>query len=165
MLTSIFESLKDAHADPSVKAVVITGSAKAFSAGFDINEFASGNALDDRVNEAFCRLVEFGPKPVVAAVSGVALGGGCELAMACAVRIAAPSAKLGLPELQLGIIPGFGGTQRLPRLVGVQQAVQMTLTSKSVGAAQALKLGLVDAVVELPQCAAAASTLPSLFPP
>jgi len=148
VLTSIFEALRKAHADASVKAVVITGSAKAFSAGFDINEFASGNALDDRVNDAFCELVESGPKPAVAAVSGVALGGGCELAMACSARVATPTAKLGLPELQLGIIPGFGGTQRLPRLVGVQQAVQMTLTSKPIGAAQALKLGLVDAIAE-----------------
>lgn len=151
VLTSIFEALRKAHADPSVKAVVITGSAKAFSAGFDINEFASGNALDDRVNEAFCTLVESGPKPAVAAVSGVALGGGCELAMACSARVATPTAKLGLPELQLGIIPGFGGTQRLPRLVGVQQAVQMTLTSKPVAAAKAMEQGLVDAVEEAPR--------------
>lgn len=154
VLTSIFEALRKAHADASVKAVVITGSAKAFSAGFDINEFASGNALDDRVNEAFCELVESGSKPAVAAVSGVALGGGCELAMACSARVATPAAKLGLPELQLGIIPGFGGTQRLPRLVGVQQAVQMTLTSKPIIAAQAQKLGLVDAVAESTQCVA-----------
>lgn len=148
VLTSLFQVLERAHADSQVKAIVIAGNEKAFSAGFDIKEFARGGPLDDRVNEAFCKLVESGPKPSVAAVSGVALGGGCELAMACNARVATPKAKLGLPELQLGIIPGFGGTQRLPRLVGVQQAVQMTLTSKPLAAGDALKAGLVDAVVE-----------------
>lgn len=148
MLTSLFQVLEDAHADPHVKGIVVAGSEKAFSAGFDIKEFAKGGPLDDRVNEAFCKLLESGPKPSVAAVSGVALGGGCELAMACNARVASPKAKLGLPELQLGIIPGFGGTQRLPRLVGVQQAVQMTLTSKPLPAGAAHKAGLVDAVVD-----------------
>ena len=92
-------------------------------------------------------LVEDGPKPTVAAIEGLALGGGCEIAMACNARVAAPGASLGLPELQLGIIPGFGGTQRLPRLVGVAKAVEMMLTSAPVKSEKALQLGLVDAVV------------------
>lgn len=130
-----------------MKGIVITGAGESFCAGFDINQFASGGGgLDNDVNQMLCDLIEAGPKPTVAAIRGVALGGGLEVAMACNARICGPKTNLGLPELQLGIIPGFGGTQRLPRLVGLKKAVEMMLTSKPVKGAQAKKLGLVDAV-------------------
>ena len=129
----------------------LSAAAGRFCAGFDINQFqggGGGGGIDDRINESFCALIESGPKPTVAAVSGMALGGGCELALACNARVATPGTALGLPELQLGIIPGFGGTQRLPRAVGLQKAVEMMLTSAPIKAGPAaLKAGIVDAVV------------------
>lgn len=122
-----------------------------FCAGFDINQFASssgnGGGIDDRINDAFVRLIEDGPKPTVAAIQTLALGGGCEVALACNARVATPGSNIGLPELQLGIIPGFGGTQRLPRLVGVAKAAEMMLTSAPIKAEKAKQLGLVDFVV------------------
>ncbi|CAG9466886.1 unnamed protein product [Pedinophyceae sp. YPF-701] len=155
VLADLASHLQRAQSDSSVSAIVITGEGQNFSAGFDVAVFASkarsgpgdGEVVDARgINAAFCRLVESGPKPVVAAIDGICLGGGLELAMACAGRVAAPSARLGLPELKLGIIPGFGGTQRLPRLVGVKTAMDMMLTSKQVPATKALELGLLDEV-------------------
>ena len=98
------------------------------------------------INDAFCELLESGPKPVVAAIRGLALGGGLEVALACAARVATPRAKLGLPELQLGILPGFGGTQRLPRLVGLQTGLKMILTSAPLAAEKAVKAGLIDEI-------------------
>lgn len=150
VLESLFNHLREAHARQSVEAIVITGANGKFCAGFDINQFASkdneaGGGIDNRINEAFVRLLEDGPKPTVAAVQTLALGGGCEVAIACNARVATPGTSLGLPELQLGIIPGFGGTQRLPRLVGVAKAAEMMLTSTPVKVPE--KLGLVDAVV------------------
>lgn len=135
-----------------------------FCAGFDINQFQNkesgkGGGIDMAINNAFVEVVEQGPKPTVAAIELVALGGGCELALACNARVAAPGTKLGLPELTLGILPGFGGTQRLPRLVGLQKGLEMILTSKPVGEAAALKLGLVDAVVPRGELLGAAKQL------
>ena len=104
-------------------------------------------------------LVEAGPKPTVAAIENLALGGGLELAMACNARVCTPKAQLGLPELQLGVIPGFGGTQRLPRLVGLPKALEMIMKSKPVKAEEALKLGLVDQVVPAQSLLAAAMAL------
>lgn len=150
MLRALFESAQRAHQDPRVKAIVVVGSGGAFSAGFDINMFreaGGGGGVDGRINDAICAALESGPKPTVAAVRGVALGGGLEVAMGCNARVAAPGAKLGLPELTLGVLPGFGGTQRLPRLVGLKKGVEMMLTSAPIKAEQGLKLGLVDAVV------------------
>jgi enoyl-CoA hydratase/3-hydroxyacyl-CoA dehydrogenase len=150
VLRALFRAAQDAHADPAVKAIVVTGSGANFSAGFDINQFvqaSGGGGIDNRINEAICAVLEAGPKPTVAAVAGVALGGGLEVAMGCNARVATPGARLGLPELQLGIIPGFGGTQRLPRLVGLQKGIEMMLTSAPIKSEAALKLGLVDAVV------------------
>jgi enoyl-CoA hydratase/3-hydroxyacyl-CoA dehydrogenase len=149
VLRGLFESLEKAHADDRVKAVVVTGAGKNFSAGFDINQFqnqSGGGGIDNKINESICSVLEGGPKPTVAAIQGVALGGGLEVAMGCNARVAAPGSRLGLPELQLGIIPGFGGTQRLPRLVGLKKAIQMMLTSTPIKDSEALKLGLVDAV-------------------
>lgn len=147
VLTALFQNLREAQASPRIRAIVLTGAGNNFSAGFDINLFATGGVLDDRVSGAFSELLEAGPKPSVAAVQGIALGGGCEAAMACNARVVAVGTKMGLPELSLGIIPGFGGTQRLPRLVGVQRAAEMMLTSKPISAQAAKAAGLVDEIV------------------
>ena len=147
--------------DPSVGAIVITGAGeKSFVAGTDIEELA---ALDRKTGEEFSRggqavfdLIEQCGKPVVAAVNGYALGGGCELALACTLRIASDRARFGQPEVNLGVIPGYGGTQRLPRLIGTGRALEMMLTGAPVGAEDALRIGLVNAVVphaELPAAA------------
>lgn len=151
VLQALFRALRQAQADSNIKAIVVTGVNGRFSAGFDVSEFASGKGTDATINQQFCELLESGPKPTVAAVAGMALGGGLEVAMACNARIAAPGATLGLPELTLGILPGFGGTQRLPRLVGLQKGVQMILTSKPIKSQEGLKAGLVDAVVDAKQ--------------
>ena len=102
VLRSLFTHVREAHASSQVKAIVITGAKNRFSAGFDINQFASGAGLDNTVNDSLCELVESGPKPTVAAIEGMALGGGLEVAMSCNARVAASGAKLGLPELSLG---------------------------------------------------------------
>ncbi|MEO9786104.1 MAG: enoyl-CoA hydratase-related protein, partial [Aurantimonas coralicida] len=134
--------LEAAAADPAVKAIVLICAGRTFIAGADIKEFGKPIAaptlqdLQDRI-EAL-------DKPVIAALHGTALGGGLELALACHYRIAAPSAKVGLPEIKLGIIPGAGGTQRLPRLVGLPRGLDMILTGTPVGAASAVTLGIVD---------------------
>jgi len=149
---------EDAVNDSSIKAVVITGKGASFVAGADIAElhkmqYAKGitpkqvEAFISKGNEIFNRL-EQGPKPIVAAINGTALGGGCELALIASHRVATPNAKIGLPELSLGIIPGLGGTQRLPRVIGLKAAVPATLTGKPFNAKQAQALGLLDAVVK-----------------
>lgn len=138
--------------DDAVRVVLVTGAGeKAFAAGADIKEIRAtdaslGEALARRGQGVF-RQIETCGKPVIALVNGFALGGGCELAMACTMRIASETAKMGLPEIKLGLIPGYGGTQRLPRLVGTPAALKMMLTGEMVGAAEALRLGLVDEVV------------------
>jgi enoyl-CoA hydratase len=141
-----------AVADPEVAVLVVTGGGdKAFVAGADIAEMAG---LDARAAESFSHALSAGlarlessPKPVVAAVNGFALGGGCELAMACHVRIASDTAKFGQPEVGLGLIPGAGGTQRLQRLVGRGRALDLILTGDMIDAAEALRIGLVERVV------------------
>jgi enoyl-CoA hydratase len=135
-----------------VRVVVITGAGdKAFVAGADVSEFAGRTALAQRAfmqdRRIFDELASF-PKPVIAMINGFALGGGCELAMACDIRVAARSAKLGQPEIRLGLIPGAGGTQRLPRLVGPGRAMRMVLTGELIDAVEAERIGLVDAIFE-----------------
>jgi enoyl-CoA hydratase len=145
-------ALLELRRDEEVRAVVVTGAGeKAFVAGADINELsrqhpAAGRDLAARGQHVF-DLVEHLGKPVIAAINGFALGGGCELAMACTFRIAADGARLGQPEINLGIIPGYGGTQRLPRLVGRDRAMELILTGRHVTAAEALAMGLVTRVV------------------
>jgi len=156
VLSALQNLLEECHSRTDVKAVVITGSGKNFCAGFDIAQFAaqSPEKVKESVSGAsqiLTRVLEEGAKPTVAAIQGVALGGGCEVAAACNARVCTPDAKIGLPELQLGIIPGFGGTQRLPRLVGLQTGVELILTSKSVKGAKAHSLGLVDEIAKTPQ--------------
>jgi 3-hydroxyacyl-CoA dehydrogenase len=142
----IMENLKKADADPAVKAVVIIGSAKAFSGGADIREFGKPRLPPDlpEVNDQQDAM----KKPLVAAIGGFALGGGLELALGCHYRVALAKTQLGLPEVNLGILPGSGGTQRLPRMVPMAEAVKMMTTGKAISADQAKKLGLVDAIVE-----------------
>jgi enoyl-CoA hydratase/carnithine racemase len=138
------------EADPAVKAVVITGNGKAFVAGADIKampalDAVSGEALARHGQQLFNRIDRLG-KAVIVAINGVALGGGLELALSGDIRLAAEGAKLGLPEITLGIMPGYGGTQRLPRLVGASRAKRMILTGEPVDAQTALAMGLVDGV-------------------
>jgi enoyl-CoA hydratase len=150
--------------DDQVKGVVVTGSGeKAFVAGADIEELAgldagSGRSLSQRGQRVFDRIEWLG-KPVVAAVNGFALGGGCELALACHVRVASENASLGTPEVKLGLICGYGGTQRLPRLVGRGAALEILLTGERVGAEEARRLGLVSRVVPLEQLLPEAESL------
>ncbi|UCG61279.1 MAG: enoyl-CoA hydratase/isomerase family protein [Candidatus Zixiibacteriota bacterium] len=137
--------------DEAVRCVIITGAGeKAFVAGADISELAdvdvrSGTELSARGLYLMKTIQNF-PKPVIAAINGFALGGGCELAMACDIRLASEKARLGQPEVNLGLIPGYGGTQRLPRLVGRGKAMQMIFTGDMVDAAEAHRVGLVDEV-------------------
>ena len=146
----VFESLQD---DDKVRGVILTGAgSKAFVAGADIGELATMNSVSgvrvSRDGQRVFRLIEHFPKPVLAAVGGYALGGGCELAIACHMRIASEKARFGLPEVGLGIIPGYGGTIRLARLIGLGRAIEMTLTGEMMDAKRALDVGLVSAVVE-----------------
>ncbi len=146
-------AVQEVDADPEVRAVILTGAGdRAFAAGSDIAELQQRNTVSEvlpqaSVNRALAHLLENMPKPTVAAINGFALGAGCELALACTFRIASESARLGLPEINLGIIPGNGGTQRLTRLVGKGRALQMVLTGEIVEAQEAYRMGLVSQVV------------------
>jgi len=149
--TDLLAALADAEQDAGVGVVVITGSGeKAFIAGADIGEFAGRTPFDQRwamrSPRIFDVMASF-PKPVIAMINGFCLGGGCELAMSCDLRIASDKARFGQPEINLGLIPGGGGTQRLPRLVGTGQAMRMILTGDMIPAAEAKEIGLVDQVV------------------
>jgi enoyl-CoA hydratase len=144
---------RQARADDAVRGVVVTGAGeKAFAAGADIAEFAEMDALaGHRLSlrgQALLTAIESMPKPVVAAVNGYALGGGCEVALACHLRVANQRAQFGLPEVNLGLIPGYGGTQRLPRLVGRGIATELILMGERVPAQRAYEIGLVNRVVE-----------------
>ncbi len=142
--------------DRAIRALIVTGAGeKAFVAGADINELAQLTAFEARNfaarGQRTFRMLETMPKPSVAAINGYALGGGLELAMACTVRFAAESAKMGQPEVKLGIIPGYGGTQRLPRLVGRGRALELLLSGETISAAEAHRIGLVNAVHPQPE--------------
>lgn len=152
-IQELHEAFKDLDADKSIKAILITGSGeKAFVAGADISEFADfsiqeGGRLAAKGQEILFDFVENLGTPVIAAINGFALGGGLELAMACHFRVASDNAKMGLPEVTLGVIPGYGGTQRLPQLVGKGKAMEMIMTAGMVDAEKALANGLVNYVV------------------
>src|SRR5437660_1957908 len=152
-IDSVFRS---ARTDDSVKAVIVTGGGeKAFVAGADINELAqkspiTGKETSERGQFIFSFIERF-PRPVIAAINGFALGGGCELALACHIRIASEKAQIGLPEVTLGIIPGYVGTQRMARLLRTGKAVALTCTGDRVGAAEAERIGLVNKVVPADQ--------------
>jgi len=151
-LAEIGEAVRAFTADVSQGALVFTGQGeKAFISGADINELAplGPAAAEDisRFGQAVVDLLEQSPKPVIAAVNGYAFGGGCELALACHMRLASENAVLGLPEVKLGIIPGYGGTQRLPRLVGPGRALELILSGRNIKADEAERIGLVNRVV------------------
>lgn len=160
-LDQVFHTLA---ADPAVRAILVTGSGdRAFAAGADIREIA-GLSLDQAENysrrgQAAFRFIETCGKPVIACVHGFALGGGCELALACTFRIVAEDARLGLPEVKLGLIAGYGGTQRLARLIGRSAALRLLLTGAMVDAREARRIGLVDEVVPAAELLPRAETL------
>src|SRR3954463_2209135 len=145
-------AFEDARDDAAVRGVILTGAGdKAFIAGADISELAQISAVEAEKSSTFGQavldLIENLGKPVIAAVNGFALGGGCETAMACTIRIASETAKFGQPEVKLGILPGGGGTQRLPRLGGQGRALQLILTGDTINAQEAYRIGLVNEVV------------------
>jgi len=144
-------AVEGARSSADVGGIIVTGAGRAFVAGADIGELRSRTAaqahtLARRGQDVF-RRIETSPKPVIAAVNGFALGGGCELAMACTLRIAADTARLGQPEINLGLMPGYGGSQRLPRLVGKGRALELLLTGDPISADEAWRIGLVNRVV------------------
>ena len=150
VLSDLDEAITKVEADDSVHAVILTGAGRSFVAGADIGEMKGFSARDGKKfgvhgGGVFLRLENLS-KPVIAAVNGFALGGGCELAMSCDIRLASEKAKFGQPEVGLGITPGFGGTQRLPRIVGISKAMELILTAKVINAAEAERIGLVSAV-------------------
>jgi len=147
-------AFEDARDDPAVRGVILTGAGdKAFIAGADISELARTTPFEaeqsSRFGQGVLDLIEDLGKPVIAAVNGFALGGGCETAMACTIRLAVGSAKFGQPEVTLGLVPGGGGTQRLPRLVGKGRALQLILSGEMIDAQEAYRIGLVNEIVPL----------------
>jgi enoyl-CoA hydratase len=155
-ITEIGQAVDAANRDSAVRGIILTGSgSKAFVAGADISEFANynlaqGMELSAHGHTVFNK-VEQSPKPVIAAVNGFALGGGCELAMACHMRVAAENARFGQPEVKLGLIPGYAGTQRLPQLIGKGRALELLMSADMIDAAEAHRLGLVNHVVAADQ--------------
>lgn len=152
LLSELDSAMAAAAGDRQVKVIIITGAGKAFAAGADISQMATMNAAEGKSFGAFgsavFRRIETLGKPVIAAVNGYALGGGCELAMACDIRIGSSKAKVGQPETNLGITPGFSGTQRLARIVGMGRAKEMIFTGEPVDAMEAWRTGLFNKVVE-----------------
>jgi len=163
-LQELREAIRYAKNNEDVKGVIITGAGpKSFVAGADISEFTGldvdgGRAFAENGHNIF-KEIELCPKPVIAAVNGFALGGGCELAMACHMRVASENAKFGQPEVNLGLIPGYGGTQRLVQLIGKGKAMELLMTADMVGAQEALQLGLVNHVVPADQLIAKCSEI------
>jgi len=160
-LRTVFENARD---DDTVRGIILTGAGgKAFIAGADISELAQAGAFQaeesSRFGQAVLELIENLGKPVVAAINGFALGAGCETAMACTIRIAVENAKFGQPEVKLGLLPGGGGTQRLPRLVGKGRALQLILSGEMIDAQEAYRIGLVNEVVSAANLMARAETI------
>ena len=165
-LIELREALLSLQQDDDIRCVVLTGAGeKAFAAGADIRELAAQSPIEAREyalrGQQVFDLIEHLGKPVIAAINGYALGGGCELAMACTIRLAADTARIGQPEVNLGLLPGFAGTQRLARLIGTGRALEMLLTGDHITAAEALRTGLVNRVVPAADLAAAARALAS----
>jgi enoyl-CoA hydratase len=162
--TELKAAFEDVRGDPAVRGAILTGAGdKAFIAGADIGELAQVSAAEaaqsSRLGQGVLDLIETLGKPVVAAVNGFALGGGCETAMACTVRVASEAARFGQPEVKLGLLPGGGGTQRLPRLVGRGRALQLILTGEVIDAHEAWRIGLVNEVVPAVQLMARAEAM------
>jgi len=152
MIEEINRVMDDLAADLSIKAIIITGGPDCFCAGADIGEIININNIDAgyefsrRIQKVFDQ-INYLPKPVIAAISGLALGGGCEMALACDLRLASEKASFGVPEINIGVIPGAGGTQRLPRILGVCKAKELLFTGERIDARQACQLGMVNRVV------------------
>jgi enoyl-CoA hydratase len=149
LMADLVEALEESDADATVRCMIITGNDRAFAAGADIREMADASAVDMLTRDQFARWdrIRKISKPLIAAVGGFALGGGCELAMACDMIIASETARFGQPEITIGVIPGAGGTQRLTRAVGKAKAMEMVLTGRMITADEALRWGLVNKVV------------------
>ncbi|HEY6192301.1 MAG TPA: enoyl-CoA hydratase-related protein [Bacteroidota bacterium] len=149
LMEELVAALEQLDGDPDVNVIILTGNEKAFAAGADIKEMAGAGAVDMLLRDQFARWdrIRKIKKPIIAAVSGFALGGGCELSMSCDMIIASESAKFGQPEINIGVMPGAGGTQRLTRAVGKARAMEMILTGRMIGAGEAVRMGLVNKVV------------------
>lgn len=151
VLDELYSAFTLVSEDPEVQIAILTGEGKAFVAGADISQMVDLSTLEGRAmmikGQSVMNLIENIEKPVIAAINGFALGGGCELAMACDIRIASEKAKFGQPEVNLGIIPGFGGTQRLPRLVGKGMGKYLIMTAEMIDAQEAYRIGLVEKIV------------------
>lgn len=162
-IAELGEAIDEARMRQDVGGVIVTGAGRAFVAGADISELATQAPFvakgRSRAGQEIFRRYETCPKPVIAAVNGFALGGGCELAMACHIRIASEHAKFGQPEVKLGILPGYGGTQRLPRLVGRGRALQLLMTGEMIDAEEAYRIGLVNRVVHAAELLGAAQQM------
>jgi enoyl-CoA hydratase len=163
VIAELGEAIDAARADANVGGIILTGAGRAFVAGADISELEghgaiSAKALAQRGQQIFRRF-ETSPKPTIAAVNGFALGGGCELAMSCHIRLASDTAKFGQPEVKLGLLPGYGGTQRLTRLVGRGRALQLLMTGEMIDANEAYRIGLVNRVISGSELIAAATTM------
>ena len=163
-ITELDLAFTELENDPTVRGIIITGAGeKSFVAGADIKELAPLNSTEGAQfclgGQALLRRFERSSKPVIAAINGFALGGGCELALGCDIRIASENARIGLPEVTLGITPGYGGTQRLPRLIGKGPALEMMMTGVPVKAEEALRIGLVNKVVPQSELLATACNL------
>jgi len=160
VISELAEAFRIAREDAAIRAVILTGAGeKAFIAGADIGDIASVDPMEaeriSRRGQQIFRSLETLRKPSVAAINGYALGGGLELAMCCTIRIASPNAKLGQPEVKLGIVPGYGATQRLPRLVGRGRALELLLSGEPIDAAEAHRIGLINAIAPQEQLIAA----------
>jgi len=162
--TDLRSAFEDARDDVDVRGVILTGAGdRAFIAGADISELAHVTAYEaqqsSRFGQSVLDLIENLGKPVIAAINGFALGGGCETAMACTIRVAVEAAKFGQPEVKLGLLPGGGGTQRLPRLVGKGRALQLILTGEMISAQEAYRIGLVNEIVPAAELIARAEAI------
>jgi len=163
-LQELDRALREFEADPAVRGIIITGGGeKSFVAGADIKELAPLNSTEGvekcKIGQGLLRMMESMSKPTIAAINGFALGGGCELALACDIRLASDNARIGLPEVSLGIIPGYGGTQRLPRIIGKGLALELILTGTPIKAEEAWRIGLVNRVVPQEQLLATAKEM------
>lgn len=163
VISELGDAIDALRTDPAVGGIILTGAGRAFVAGADIAQLAQHGAVSAKglseAGQKVFRQFETSPKPIIAAVNGFALGGGCELAMACHIRVASDAAKFGQPEVKLGLIPGYGGTQRLTRLVGKGRALQLLLTGEMIDANEAFRIGLVNRVVPAAELISAATTM------
>ena len=153
MILQLSDLFRDFATDPSLRAVILTGAGeKAFCVGTDISELVEGDEVEalniSKRGQTLCDLIERCPVPVIAAINGLAVGGGCELALACHIRLATANARFSLPETRLGIMPGYGGTQRMPREVGMSRALEIMLGGWEVSSADAERFGLINRVME-----------------